>query len=215
MAGVSLQSRSLTRGFGLLEGYLARRRARMADRLIPDARRGGRVLDVGCGCEPYFLTRTEFAAKIGLDKVVGAAGRGEHPSIRLMHFDIDRSSRLPFPDESFDAVTMLAVFEHVRVDRLVVLVDEIDRVLKEGGVFIMTTPAGWTGPILTVMKWLRLVSAVEIDDHEDAYTRARIRSILDRTRLGAHQARFGTFELLMNTWVAVTKGRRVALREAA
>ena len=180
----------------------------MADRLVPATHRHGRILDIGCGCEPYFLARTEFATKIGLDKVVNgeaSAGNTRYPSIRLMPFDVNESPKLPEPSESVDVVTMLAVFEHIQVDRLVILINEIERVLKKDGVYILTTPAGWTGPILTFMKWLRLVSPVEINEHQDAHSRSKIREILGRTRLGSHPARFGSFELFMNTWVVVTK----------
>ncbi len=100
---------------------------------------------------------------------------------------------------------MLAVVEHLCDDRLIVLLNEIDRVLRPGGAFIMTTPAGWTAPILTVMKWLRLVSAEEIDEHKAALTRADIRGLLGRTCLANYATRLGSFECFLNTWALVGK----------
>jgi hypothetical protein len=38
----------ITRGFGLLEGFLASKRAQMADRLIPGDLRNGKILDICC-----------------------------------------------------------------------------------------------------------------------------------------------------------------------
>ena len=61
-------ARRPTRGSGLLEPFLARLRARKANRLIPAHLRSGRILDVGCGSFPYFLSHTEFAEKFALDQ---------------------------------------------------------------------------------------------------------------------------------------------------
>ncbi len=206
MTRIQVETGSVTRGYGLLEAYLARQRANIADRLVPASLRHGRILDIGCGGEPYFLPRTEFAEKIGVDKVVDEpTANARHASIRLMHFDINASNHLPFPSESISVVTMLAVFEHVRVDRLIALINEIERLLRPGGAYIVTTPAGWTAPILTLMKWLRLVSPVEIDEHQDAYSRAKIRYVLQHSRFAGGPIYFGSFELLMNTWMVVTK----------
>jgi len=55
----------VTRGNGLLEGCLARRRCARADALIPDELRAGRILDIGCGRYPLFLRTTAFREKVG------------------------------------------------------------------------------------------------------------------------------------------------------
>ena len=59
----------VTRGHGLLERFLARKRACMANQLIPSHLRNGRILDIGCGSFPYFLLNTVFTEKCGLDKI--------------------------------------------------------------------------------------------------------------------------------------------------
>ncbi len=208
MEDSQVRAGNVTRGHGMLEEFLAGQRARVANKLIPPEARDGRLLDIGCGCEPYFLARTAFARKWGVDKMVGRErdpAPTRHADIRLTNFDIDQGQRLPFEDGTCDQVTMLAVFEHIERTRLIALLDDIDRVLKPGGVYIMTTPAGWTGPILTLMKHLRLVSAVEINEHEDAYSRARIREVLGETSMRGHPVRFGSFECLMNTWMVIRK----------
>ena len=139
-----------------MEGFLARKRALMADRLIPASLRAGRILDIGCGSHPFFLSQTDFAERHGVDKMVPPDRA--HPvapndaGLRLVHFNIDSTDQLPYDDDFFDVVTMLAVFEHIRPDRLLVLLDEVHRVLKPDGAYVMTTPAGWTGPILGAMK---------------------------------------------------------------
>lgn len=197
---------TVTRGSGLLEGFLARRRMAMAERLIEPRHRAGRLLDYGCGSWPLFLARTRFAEKVGMDQLVDedAPPPGLPPGIRLVRFDIEDAPSLPFPDGHFQVVTLLAVFEHIPVGPLVTLLDEFDRVLAPGGRFIMTTPAGWTGPILATLARLGLISAEEEGEHEAVYSHARISEILARSRIGLHPRRQGSFELGMNNWVSVT-----------
>src|SRR5690606_34728965 len=62
----------VTRGKGRLEAFLARHRAQMANRLIPDELRGGTIVDIGCGSYPYFLSTVDFARRVGLDRFVSA-----------------------------------------------------------------------------------------------------------------------------------------------
>lgn len=197
-----MQPTSVTRGKGLLETWLAHRRAAMADRLIPPGLRDGRLLDIGCGSVPYFLTHTQFREKHGLDKVATF----EIEPLRIGRFDAHADAALPFEDGHFEVVTMLAVFEHIERGRLIGLIDEIHRVLRPGGCYILTTPAGWTGPMLSVMKWMGLVSAVEIDEHVGSYSRGTIRGVMRETRFGEAGLTMGAFELGMNTWAKVTKG---------
>jgi hypothetical protein len=53
----------VTRGFGLLEEYLSKRRVNMANRLIPESLRVGGALDIGCGTVLLFLMSTIFEEK--------------------------------------------------------------------------------------------------------------------------------------------------------
>jgi hypothetical protein len=59
----------VTRGDVLLEGFLAKKQAHLANRLIPPHLREGRILDIGCGAYPNFLLNTVCAEKSGLDKI--------------------------------------------------------------------------------------------------------------------------------------------------
>ena len=59
-------------------------------------------------------------------------------NIRTVIFDDMTRSKLP--DQSFDCVVATEVLEHVEEDAL--FVSQVHRVLKPGGVFLMTTPNG-------------------------------------------------------------------------
>jgi 2-polyprenyl-3-methyl-5-hydroxy-6-metoxy-1,4-benzoquinol methylase len=194
---------SPTRDAGPLDVFLAKKRAEMADRLIPEGLRGGRILDIGCGSYPLFLSGIEFSEKYGLDKSISLDLRPE--GMVLSNYDLETRSDLSFDDSFFDVVTMLAVFEHIEKPKLKHLLMEIYRVLKPGGVYILTTPAAWTDPILRALVKLRLISSVELEEHKDAYTHSKIASFLTEAGFNEEQIELGHFELWMNNWARAGK----------
>lgn len=198
-----MAEKSVTRGYGLLEKQLAKQRAKVANRLIPTRLRAGRLLDIGCGVHPFFLLHTDFQTKFGLDHAVKQIESTE--SINLLSYDLRKERVLPFEDDYFDVVTMLAVFEHIEPEILAGVLDEIRRVLKPGGLYILTTPAGWTDRLLRIFAKLRLVSSVEIDDHKDAYNHAKIVSLLLNAKFKEANITCGYFELFVNLWVSAGK----------
>ena len=201
-----MDARNATRGYGMLEDFLARKRAGMADNLILPAHRRGRIADIGCGNYPVFLMRTEFAEKYGLDKISPSnAKEMQEYDINFVRCDIEEGERLPFQNEYLDVVTMLAVFEHIEPEVLPGILEEIHRVLKRGGMFILTTPAYWTDGILRVMAKLNLVSPVEIEEHKDAYSTRKIYHLLTASPFSGDKIKHGYFEALMNIWVTAEK----------
>ncbi|HEX7049415.1 MAG TPA: methyltransferase domain-containing protein [Longimicrobiales bacterium] len=194
----------MTRGKGRLEGFLARHRARMANRLIPEELRGGRLVDIGCGSYPLFLTTTRFTERYGLDRLTAESG-ARVDGITLVHHDLGSKTALPFDSGSIEAVTMLAVFEHLEHDVLQYTLLEIRRVLRPGGIYILTTPAAWTDRLLRVLARVGLVSAEEIEEHQDAYTHERIAALLEEAGFERESMRFGTFEFSMNLWATARR----------
>lgn len=199
--------KGVTRGHGLLETYLAKKRGEAADRLIPASFRDGRLLDIGCGTYPLFLRNVEFREKVGLDKVsrkdsIPMAGR---ENITIIDFDVENGQDFPFDAASFDTVTMLAVFEHIEPANLVDIVKNIYRVLKPGGLFVMTTPAFWTDGLLRWMARTGLVSREEIEEHKDTYSPGKILGILREGNFPGGMLRYGYFEMFANLWVTATK----------
>jgi 2-polyprenyl-3-methyl-5-hydroxy-6-metoxy-1,4-benzoquinol methylase len=196
----------VTRGNGLIEAFLAQQRARVANRLIPSSSRNGRILDVGCGTHPWFLLNTAFAERIGLDKIERPVAHPDaYPGIRLISHDLEIDPVLPFQDEYFDVVTMLAVIEHVEPSALPATIREIRRVIRPGGMYILTTPAGWTDGLLRIMARFGLVSREEIEEHKAAYTREELAAILRDAGFKNDSIRLGTFELGMNLWATARK----------
>lgn len=197
---------SVKRGYGALEGFLAKQRARIANRLIPGTLRLGKILDIGCGSYPYFLLNTSFYEKHGIDSSICLNGPF-YPEQKMFikTHDIEKERKAPYEDNSFDVVSMLAVFEHIEPERLVEVLREILRVMKPGGVFIMTTPAIWADALLRVMARLKLVSSDEIAEHKDAYNRSKIVYFLTAAGFRTETMKFGYFEFFLNQWILATK----------
>lgn len=197
----------LTRGYGLLERFLAKKRAQKANRLIQQSCRNGRILDIGSGAFPFFLLKTRFFEKYGIDKTFNTFSHAEltkHSTI-LIHHDIESEDPLPFSDEYFEVITMLAVFEHITPQRLPGFFQEVYRVLKRGGLLIITTPAEWTGLILKGMAIIGLLSAQEIKDHKRLHSVDSITNTLRQCGFASDRILFGYFELHMNSWVTAKK----------
>lgn len=194
---------------GFLEKYLALRRCRMANSLIPSKLRKGRILDIGCGLHPFFLLNTDFFDKVGIDQLVKEKDKTKYSDrkIQLEFFDIASRGKLPFKPESFNVVIMLAVIEHLAEKNLTTLMEEIFRVLKKRGVFIYTTP--YPSPVVDVllkfMAVCRILSQEEILDHKEYYGHGRMKKIMSLAGFMPEKMKFGFFELFLNTWGYVEK----------
>jgi SAM-dependent methyltransferase len=197
----------VTRGHGLLEGFLARRRYHLAEGLIPDHLRSGRIVDLGCGSYPLFLLSTDFSEKVGLDKLVHISPdhHADCHGLQLEFLDLSAEALLPLPDESCEVVTMLAVLEHLSPIRVPPLMKDILRVLRKGGVLIVTTPAPWSDRLLRFMAGLRLVSPEEIAEHQAAYSPAQIGKLQRDAGFAKETIRYGYFECGLNCWALAGK----------
>ena len=91
----------------------------------------GRVLDLGCGNRPYAELFPPALAYIAYDLDT----RGSLPDVA------GTALSLPFVDASFDAVFSTQVLEHV--PEPLVMLREIERVLRPGGVLICSAPQYW------------------------------------------------------------------------
>src|SRR5258708_813932 len=198
---MNYSQKKVTRSYGLLESFLAKKRAEIANRLIKANLRKGRVLDVGCGTFPYFLSSTVFKEKYGIDSCINLRLIG-NKSIFLKKLDIEKNV-FPYPNNFFDTVVMLAVFEHIHSDRIKFVLKEINRVLKKDGVFIITTPAPWSDKLLWFLAYIGLVSKIEIKDHKHALDPQKIKKILTHTSFSRIES--GFFELGLNMWFKVKK----------
>ena len=92
---------------------------------------------------------------------------------------------LPFDDETFDLVTMLAVIEHVKNPQFVIT--EIARVLRRKGRLVLTTPKQ------AAERLIRLYVKDIEEEHESYFTQQRLEDLV-QTKLvpvGYHTFLFG------------------------
>jgi SAM-dependent methyltransferase len=99
------------------------------------------LLDAGCGTGGFLLwaSRTgSFDRLCGVDVSAEAIdlARGTVPAAELHVAPLDA---IPFPDESFDVVTLNDVLQHVDEHSLVDALNEVRRVLRESGTLLVRT----------------------------------------------------------------------------
>jgi len=96
------------------------------------------ILDIGCAEGEFSkqIAHKTGGTVYGIDISQGYAGRARKHGISVVLADIDRG--LPFKDRSFDLVVSNQVIEHV--DSTDNFIKECYRVLRNGGVCIVSTP---------------------------------------------------------------------------
>lgn len=124
---------------------------------------GQRVLDLGCGRGRhlhalYWHERALDVTGLDLDFAdLGAAIDGffelppppQNPP-RTAVFTVGDAGRLPFADNSFDAVICSEVLEHL--PDVALALSEVDRVLKPGGKFALSVPRYWPEKICWMLS---------------------------------------------------------------
>ena len=194
-----------TRGKGWLEPTLAHLRTQRADRLIPSDLRAGRILDIGCGSYPYFLAHTSFKEKFAVDQLPMSKEIAAENQIEFHTLNLNLEPKLPFEDNFFSIVTLLAVVEHLNPDSMALLFKESHRILKPEGMVILTTPAAWSDGLLKFMARINLVSAEEIHEHAFAYTLPLLGWHFGRAGFEMTKIKFGYFEFVLNMWATARK----------
>jgi ubiquinone/menaquinone biosynthesis C-methylase UbiE len=179
----------------LLEPILRKMRLRRVIALIPD---NVELLDIGCGTKAALLRAIEPKIKrgIGLDFKVPEWHTDKVQTIQG-HLD----NRLPFPDNSFDVVTMLAVLEHIEYEEDILR--EIRRILRPNGSLILTVPSVWAKPVLEFLSYrLKIIDEREIRDHKRYYDRKKLRrTLVEKIGFGDFQHKY--FQLFMNNFCCV------------
>jgi SAM-dependent methyltransferase len=179
------------------DGYLGNsvERFRITMAMLPELSSDARILELGAN--PYFLTRLlrergltvvcanwfgEAWAEAGSNRQTVTEG-GSPTTYEFAHFNMERDP-FPFADDSFDLVLFCEILEHLPVDPVHPLA-EIHRVLKPGGLMLLTTPnaARWDN----VARMLRgdnvfgpLSGYGVYGRHNREYTQGEVEDLLSR-----------------------------------
>lgn len=135
-----------------------------------------RLLDIGCGWEAKLLMSVEsiISTGVGVDFKAPSINTNK---IQTLSLTLDK--KLPFEDQSFDFITMLAVMEHLENDEAIL--KECARLLKPGGGLLITVPSWYAKPILEFLSFkLKLINPSEILDHKRYYNREDLIRITDK-----------------------------------
>jgi SAM-dependent methyltransferase len=128
--------------------------------VTPWLRSGARVLDIGTADGALFTIVSRLEDGVGLDPDLSRAS------------NIRSNRLLPglFPDalpdaRPFDAITMLAVLEHIPTAAQQPLAKACFAALTPGGHVLITVPSPVVDKILAVLTTLRLVSGMSLEQH--------------------------------------------------
>ena len=153
---------------------LVERRLRHALR----GRAGLTILDLGAGSGIMMDRLGDLGLNVGLDLSMSAARFCRAKGHAALLAD---AGRLPFPAESFDAVIAADVIEHTPDDELVV--SELRRVLRPGGVLMVTVPA-------FMFLWSHHDVAI---GHYRRYRRASLVRLLEEAGIHVERSSYANF----------------------
>ena len=98
----------------------------------------GTVVDIGAGTAKLLSELKQKGWKVtGIDGELEAVKWAKKRGVTIKHHNLN--SRLPFDANSFDLVISLDVLEHVKNDKQLLI--EMKRVVKPGGIILITVPA--------------------------------------------------------------------------
>lgn len=161
---------------------------------------GCRLLDIGCGWDYKLLKTVEpyIARGIGVD-FKASQSTSQKVTILQTRF----TTALPFENDSFDVITMLAVLEHL--SHPIEIMKEIERLLVTGGSLILTVPAKLSKPVLEFLSYqLKIINKEEIKDHKKYYNLSELKDLFGKTKLNIETHRY--FQFGLNNFCIAKKG---------
>jgi SAM-dependent methyltransferase len=134
--------------------------------------RGKRVLDLGCRSGAFTRHFLEGNEVVGVDVDRSALEKASALGIETVRADVE--DRLPFEDESFDAVVAGELLEHMRFPDA--LVSEVRRVLRIHGVFVGSVPNAFR--LQSRLRFLRGRAPEDDPTHLHMYSARQVRELL-------------------------------------
>ena len=180
--------------------WFAARRAMVLHLLKTYVKKGSKLLDAGCGTG--LLTKTidkqYKVTAIDVDPISLKLTKQRKPKATVLYANMEK--RLKFPKETFDAVTLLDVLEHIDDEKAL---SHLYRVMKPKGMLVITVPA---------YPWLFSYWDI-LHQHKRRYTYSQLYEVLRKHGFEViHHSYFNTFlfpfilcvRLLKSLWKQTT-----------
>ncbi|MGQ0714361.1 MAG: class I SAM-dependent methyltransferase [Gemmatimonadaceae bacterium] len=144
---------------------------RMVEKHFPPHKNAA-ILDLGCGYGSliYHARRAGYVNVVGVDRSPQQVAEAKRLGIEGVTEGDILDYLAATPDETQDVVLTFDVIEHFTRDELLPFVDEVRRVLKDGGLWIIHTPNG-ESPLSNRIRYGDLT-------HEQAFTRTSLGQLL-------------------------------------
>ncbi|OGM21752.1 hypothetical protein A2863_00485 [Candidatus Woesebacteria bacterium RIFCSPHIGHO2_01_FULL_38_9b] len=167
-------------------------------KILPYLPKGGVLVDVGCDQPQVLIDRVceEMKECIGLDIVVDPH---THGNVRILRQDLQK--KIILPSNTANVITLLAVLEHMK--HPADIIRECFRVLKKGGVLLITVPSAQSKPLLELFAILGFVRREMIEQHENYFSHDKLHTICKDA--GFKTVHVESFELGCNTFIRAVK----------
>jgi len=130
------------------------------NKVRPYLSQGSRVLDIGCFDGVLSKQVTGLGEYVGIDPDTESQVQNEKAQIIKGWFPNDLPDARPF-----DAITMLAVLEHIPTEQQKPFAENCAKYLKAGGYLLITVPSPIVDRILDVLMFLKIVDGMETEQH--------------------------------------------------
>ena len=157
------------------------------------------VCDLGCGFHGKFIHNLSKRIKNG----VGVDWKVKQRSFGNLTFTKGNlEKKLNLPSNKFEVVTLLAVLEHLNKPENAV--KEAYRILKNGGLLIVTTPSKLSKPLLEFLSFkLGLIGVKHIKEHKHYFSKEELVILLKA--VGFKEVKVSSFEFGMNNLTLAKK----------
>jgi SAM-dependent methyltransferase len=183
------------------EGWWFRGKADIVRSLLPPPSGNASVLDVGCGWGAIASVLRPWGRVLGVDRSEAACEEAERRGVEVVR---GSAESLPVESGSMDIVLATDVLEHLDDD--VAAARELQRVLKPGGLALVTVPA---------YKWLFGAHDRALE-HRRRYTKQTIRSAIEAGGLEPERiTHFNTLLLPLGLPARLARRRGTARAESA
>ncbi len=109
------------------------------------AKNNGKILDIGCSAGSFLamIRADKFSEQIGIDIAqdqINYAQKYQTDFRKFFHINEKNFLTKNFSKQYFDAVTLIEVIEHLEKNQIAQIFDDVAKLLKTRGEFVITTP---------------------------------------------------------------------------